>query len=134
MRLSLKLSLATAVAIGAVLIGHGYLLTQREIELVGSDLLRDHQTLGHALSLAATAAAERAGPDRALEMIEDVNRRRSGIDIRWQPGTPSRGQPRADGLTQFLDEGRHSLITRVPAFVAQPGYIELKESTAENDR
>jgi two-component system, NtrC family, sensor kinase len=137
MQLSLKISVTTAFAICGGLLGYGYLLTEREVELVRSDLLRDHQTLGHGLALAASAVAERSGPDRARLIIEDVNLRRSGIDIRWEPSdavSPT-AEPTPLAMTQLHDAARHSLTTRVPvALGGEAGYLALDESTVENDR
>ena len=135
MRISLKLSVVTACAVGALLMGFSYLITQREIELVAADLRRDHRMLGHALALSASIAAERSGTNGALDLIAEVNHRKSGIEIGWHPDAsalPTLGD--STGLVQVHDRSGKYLVTRVGMALGQPGYLELRESTRENDQ
>ena len=128
-RLSLKISAATALGICAILIVHGYTRVNREIWLFESDVQSDHRLLGRAVAIMASAAADRMGPDRAIEIVEDLNFRESRVEISWvhDPLAP----PTAASTTVRREEHKGEsakLFTRVSARVAGPGYIELRES------
>ncbi|HKU36875.1 MAG TPA: ATP-binding protein [Polyangiales bacterium] len=136
MRLSLKISAFTAVGILLVLGTDGYLRGQRELRSLRDDIARDHRSLGRMLVAAAAVTAERAGPARGLQLLEDVNFRESGIDISWRPVV----QPTAasSGIRSSVEGSgsstRHEMVTRIPLRLAVPGELVLRESLASADQ
>lgn len=133
MRLSLKISIATAVSILGVFSVSGYLRLQRLTELLHGDVRRDHEVLGRAVSAMAEATAGRAGQTHALALVEDINVQKGNLVIRWveRPGTAREGSVRS---FEHSENGVHELVTHVPAFLGAPGYIELRESLATHDQ
>ncbi len=129
MRLSLKISAATALGICVILIAHGYSRVNREITLYANDVQSDHRLLGRAVAIMASAATERVGAERALEIVEDLNFRESRVEIRWIADADA---PSKVGVTVVRRESAEGespvLVTRVSARVAGPGFIELRES------
>jgi two-component system NtrC family sensor kinase len=127
-RLSLKISAATALGICVILIVHGYTRVNREIALFENDVQSDHALLGRAVAIMSSAATERMGAERGLELVEDLNFRESRVEIGWvsDPKAP----PTAKSTQVWREEraGRTELVTRVSARVAGPGYIVLRES------
>src|SRR5215510_8178370 len=84
MRLSLKLSLFTTIGIVLVLGCDGYFRIQREVRWFADQQHRDHRILAHVLSLAASAALDRAGHKRAIQVLRDVNTRENEVEIHWR--------------------------------------------------
>jgi signal transduction histidine kinase len=128
-RLSLKISAATALGICVILIAHGYSRVNRDIALFENDVQSDHRLLGRAVAIMASAASDRVGSQRALEIVEDLNFRESRVEIRWiaDPSAP----PTAKSTTvrrEERDDQNAILVTRVSGRVAGPGFIELRES------
>lgn len=129
MRLSLKISAATALGICVILIVHGYTRVNREISLFESDVQSDHRLLGRAVAIMASAASDRMGAERAIEIVEDLNFRESRVEIGWVPDPLS--PPTATSTIVRREEHKGEgamLFTRVSARVDGPGYIELRES------
>lgn len=134
MRLSVKLSLFTTVGIVLVLGCDGYLRLRREMRWFEDQQRRDHRVLGHVLSLAASAALDRAGHKRAIQMLRDVNLREDNVEIRWQPD-PLRTLRKT---THELHENRwgepRTLVTRRPLQLGQPGQLILTQSLSREDQ
>lgn len=132
MRLSLKISAFTAIGILLVLSTDGYLRSQRELRRLRDDIARDHRSLGRMLVTAAAVTAERAGTSRALELLEDVNFRESGIDISWQAWAPSeRTRITVTSSMESEEPGSDpALVTRIPLALGVPGELVLRESLA----
>lgn len=133
MRLSLKISVFTAIGILVVLSADGYVRGQRELRRLRNDIERDHRTLGRILAAAATVTVERAGPKHAMQLLEDVNFRENGIDLRWQPlekPAPSKVTSTVD--VDPVDQARR-LVTRIPLALGTPGQLVLTESLASTD-
>jgi two-component system NtrC family sensor kinase len=128
MRLSLKISAATALGICLVLIVHGYTRVNREVSLYESDVQNDHRLLGRAVAIMASAAAERVGPDHALEIVDDLNFRESRVEIRWLPDPAAPGTAKSTIEHRENKDGQATLVTRVSARVDGPGFIQLRES------
>jgi signal transduction histidine kinase len=128
-RLSLKISAATALAICAVLIAYGYTRVSREISLYESDVESDHRLLGRAVAIIASAATDRVGAERALEIVADLNFRESRVEIKWVSDPSAPPTAKATTVRRETSEKESTvLVTRVSARVAGPGYIELRES------
>jgi len=134
MRLSLKLSLFTALGILVVLAGDGYLRVQREHKRLMDELRRDHYSLAHALKLAAEASADRAGPQRALQLLKDVDRRESGLEIRWAADPLRALKKTTSAVTQDAATRRRYLVTRIPLQLGQPGQLVLSQSLSTTDK
>lgn len=134
MRLSLKISLFTALGILIVLGADGYVRTQRELGLARSEVARDHRTLGRILTTAARVTVQRAGPQRALEFVQDVNSLENGINIHWQP---SKGAAPSSAWSELVTEPGQTvpdLVTHVPLQLDQPGELVLRESLVSGER
>jgi signal transduction histidine kinase len=127
-RLSLKISAATALGICLVLIVHGYTRVNREVWLYESDVQNDHRLLGRAVAIMASAAAERVGSERALEIVDDLNFRESRVEIRWLPDSSAPPTTKSTTEHRETSDGQAVLITRVSARVDGAGYIQLRES------
>jgi two-component system, NtrC family, sensor kinase len=128
-RLSLKISAATALGICVILITHGYTRVNREIALFESDVQSDHRLLGRAVAIMASAATDRMGAERGLEIVEDLNFRESRVEIKWI--SDASAPPTATSTTVRREDHQGSsavLVTRVSARVAGPGFIQLRES------
>ena len=138
MRLSLKLSLLTAMSITLVLGSYGYFRVRREIELFESDIRRDHRMLGQSLAIAATSVSNQGAPDAAVRLIEDADTDQSHLTIRWLAtggdAPPSGIHPSSRIITEG-DGGDRYLVTRVRVSLGAlgPGEIEIRESLA-NER
>ena len=74
MRLSLKISLATVLAISVVLLASGYYSVHRETRLLQADVMADHRTLGRAIAVATSAAAAHNDPERAKAILDESAR------------------------------------------------------------
>src|SRR4051812_43195889 len=100
MRLSLKISLATLLAISVVLVASGYYSVHREMALLQTDVLNDHRTLGRAIALATSAAAERTDPASAKAILAEMNARESHVDLRWvaDAHAPPDGSPMSTNI------------------------------------
>jgi signal transduction histidine kinase len=83
MRLALKVVLATVLGTLAVLVVFGYLRTRREVALFDSDIRNDHALIGTTLAVCVASTWSRAGPDRALALVEQANADREYLTIRW---------------------------------------------------
>lgn len=133
MRLSLKISAFTAVGILVVLSADGYVRGQRELSRLRNDIERDHRTLGRILAVAATVTVERAGPKGAMQLLEGVNFRESGLDIRWHALEQQRGKAVTSGIDTDPADQTHRLVTRIPLPLGTPGELVLTESLASAD-
>jgi signal transduction histidine kinase len=138
MRLSLKISFFTALGILVVLSADGYLRAQQELARLRTDIARDHRSLGRMLAAAATVTAARAGAARARELLEDVNFRESGIDMRWEPSAHGRATGAATSIVSQVakvpDEDDYELVTRIPLPLDEPGELVLRESLVNAQR
>jgi two-component system NtrC family sensor kinase len=134
MRLSLKLSLFIATGILAVLGCDGYLRVHRELRRFAERQQRDQRMLAHVLSMAASAASDRAGPQRALQLLRDVNLRERDVDIRWE-ADPLRSLRRTTSLV--IEDGAsrgRTLVTRMPLALDRPGQLVLRQSLYPDDQ
>ncbi|HET6336055.1 MAG TPA: HAMP domain-containing sensor histidine kinase [Polyangiales bacterium] len=137
MRLSLKISAFTAIGILLVLSTDGYLRGQRELRSLRNDIERDHRALGRILVTVTTVTAERAGPKPALQLLEDVNFRESGIDIRWheraRQGVSDAPRAIVSKVETNPTTGDRELVTMIPLVIGSPGDLVLRESLASAD-
>lgn len=129
-RISSKLTLAAGVAIAIVMAIHAALRVHRESEVFLDDVRGDHAVLGHALAETTAALMERAGPEEALLAVEEADRRRDHVQIRWlttRDAIASAREVEVDGERQF--------VTRVPVDTAggATGVLELRESLTPHD-
>ena len=111
MRVSLKLSLFTTIGILLVLGCDGYFRLQREMRWFADQQRRDHRILAHVLSLASSAAFDRAGHKRAIQVLRDVNIRESDVEIRWRPD-PLRALRKTTQEVAEAPRDRRTLISR----------------------
>jgi two-component system NtrC family sensor kinase len=152
MRLVLKLTLAIAAGMCAVLAVYAYLQVTREVALIESDMRRDHDAMGRALAVAVRALWHEEGEARALRLVDELNQREKRVRVRWvwleaptgdahRPELPPgalgalrRGRP----LQSIVHPGRTAkrLYTYVPVVVesARGGALELSESLAPEGR
>jgi len=122
-RISTKLTLAAALAVAMVMFVHAALRIDRESEALRADVQHDHQALAHALAETTSTLFEQVGPEEALRSIEEADRRRDHVDIRWI----------ADATAAASDGERDgAFVTRVPVVVHERsvGVLELRESLA----
>ncbi len=133
MRLSLKISAFTAIGILVVLSADGYVRGQRELQRLRHDNARDHRTLGRILAAAATVTSERVGPNRAMQLLEDVNFRESGLDIRWHALPKPGPNSVRSGVELNPADQTPNLVTRIPLALGTPGQLVLTESLASAD-
>jgi signal transduction histidine kinase len=97
--------------------------------LFESDVQSDHRLLGRAVAIMASAATDRVGAERALEIVEDLNFRESRVEIKWVPDPTAPPTAQATTMQREEHEGESAvLVTRVSAHIAGPGFIQLRES------
>ncbi len=137
--------------VAALLIVDGCVEIRRERRLVTSDMSEYATLIGRSLRGPIEDIWRERGMDRAMELIEDVNRAESAVAVQWTwlddeasgafapaavvDGSEARG---GEGMwSTVLDEGRSSarLVTYVRADVPgdRPGALQLTESLAKRD-
>ncbi|GAB5545581.1 MAG: hypothetical protein SangKO_053410 [Sandaracinaceae bacterium] len=129
-RISTKLTLAAGIAIAFVMAIHAGFRVHRESQVFLDDVRNDHLVLGHALAETTAALIERAGPEEALLAVDEADRRRDHVEIRWL--TTREAQPSA---REVREGGERFFVTRIPVETAAgpAGVLELKESLAPHD-
>ena len=70
MKLALEIALALTIANLVVLVAALSIGVDRELQLVDSDLRRDHRLLGTELASAVTTVWKSAGPEKALALLD----------------------------------------------------------------
>ena len=129
-RISTKLTLAAGLAIAAVMAVHAGMRVERETELLEQDVVRDHEVLAHALAEMTAALIETAGIEEAMLAIEEADRRRDHVEIRWDTSREETAR------TSFaVRDGVRFLRTRAPVQTAagRVGTIELLEDLSAQD-
>ncbi len=129
-RISTKLTVAAAIAIALVMSVHAYSRLEREAETFRSDMLRDHRVLGHALAETTGLLFDLAGPEEALHAVEEADRRRGHVQIRWLTTAEE-----VESTREAEVDGEAFLVTRVPVetTAGAVGAIQLRESLAPLD-
>jgi two-component system, NtrC family, sensor kinase len=150
MRLALKVVLATVLGTLAVLVVFGYLRTRRDVNLFDSDIRNDHSLIGTTLAVCVASTWSTAGPERALELVEQANAARDYLTIRWvypsaDPQASGQGSPffplgQLEGVEhrvlELPDAEDHGLlVTHVPVRGRDGliGAIEIAESLEVRD-
>jgi two-component system NtrC family sensor kinase len=153
MKLAAKLVSVLLVVIVLILIADGYVSVNRAAVLFDTDMKHDARLLGTAIGGLMSDAWRTGGEQRALALLDDINRAEQELTIRWiwldadahesePPQAPlDRLGPVVRGETVSVEvpaehgDGGH-LFTYVPiaADGDRPGALELSESLALRDR
>ena len=83
MRLILRLTVGTALAILVALSVHGFLTVERSIDLFDHDFRRDSSQLGWAVAAAVESTWQEPDGARALALVEDLDAHEQKIDVHW---------------------------------------------------
>jgi len=86
----------------------GYLSVRREVELFDVDMRSDAHLLGDAVGRMVADVWNTNGPDRALELIDEVNSREYAVGMRWVWFDAPPGDP-------FAPRAPHEQLTALPA-------------------
>jgi signal transduction histidine kinase len=148
MKLAIKLCSLLIVGIIVVLAVDAYLAVQRESEDLLADVRYDTALLGHTIKNLVTDVWDTSGEERALQLIEDANRKQEAVQIRWvwlDRAEGPRQRPRLDiqqlgpvfrGMEASFQvsssSGEDQLVVYVPVTVEgrRRGALELSESMA----
>jgi two-component system NtrC family sensor kinase len=125
MRLALKVVLATVLGTLAVLVVFGYLRTRREVTLFDSDIRNDHALIGTTLAVCVASTWSTAGPERALDLVEQANAARDYLTIRWvypEASAFASGDHRAYFPLGELDAVEHRVLT-LPGDEAEQDFL-----------
>lgn len=148
MRLSLKFALAFLVCMSVVQAVFSYQRVQREAALFDEDFRHDHETMGRDLATAVARIWELAGPDSARSFVDETNRSKSEVQIRWIPAGEDSAQgsqpagaqaPRSgEGAAVISEEVRTPdgavLRTNVPVLSADGGRLGTLELTESMEK
>jgi len=150
MKLALKVVLSTVIGTLLVMVAFGYFRARGEITLIDADMRKDHRLLGSTLAVCVARIWTTAGPQRALELIDDADSDHPDLRIGWL-NTDGSTHAHAPVLTRggratFRDIdhtilpdperlGDEFLVTRVPVRHQGQllGAIEVAESLAIRD-
>ena len=150
-KLATKLIALVVAAVAALLIVDGCLEIRRERRLVTSDMSEYALLVGRSLRGPIADIWSERGMDRALELIEDVNREENAVTVRWVwlDGGESAGSAPAAAVSSIDDFGAEGkgaivledsaagarLVSYVPIDVPgdRTGALELSESLAKRD-
>lgn len=147
MQLALKFTLAFIVGMCVIFAIASYFRVQREVALFEDDIRCDHEGVGRDLATAVSTIWRLAGEADALQFIEQANRSRSNISIRWVSENEGYGDnlaPATDLSLTSLRAGGEALFLRqvhdgepwlftyvaVPETMDRPVALELSESLA----
>jgi signal transduction histidine kinase len=139
MRLVLKLTLAIAVGVTAVLLTHGYLRISRERELLVSDIRRDQLTLAGAVAEASRTVATQSGIQAALDLLDYVHKEDNRVFVVWARRGGAKSTTTTTKVTEQLvvvEAHEPFLVTRVPLVLAPrfEGQLEVRESLVPIDQ
>lgn len=120
MKLTLKLTFVITMAVCLLFAVASYLRVQREVQLFETDMRRDHDVLGHALSASVAEVYKLQGEQLARDVVAHANPTGNPVHVAWipferlyAPGSPLEGRP---GEIARLREGE-----RVRASVSKDG-------------
>jgi len=150
MKLALKVVLSTVLGTLLVIVGFGYVRARGEVGLVDADMRKDHGLLGATLGICVARTWTTAGPERALELIDDADSDHPDLRIGWLAAdgsthahTPVFTRPGSSQLRTLehtilpdpAKPGQDFLVTRVPVRHQGRllGAIEVAESLAIRD-
>ena len=83
MKLAFKIMLTVMLVMAALLLIHGYLVVQREVNLFEEDMKLHAYLLGSVLATAVDDIYNSGGAHRVQEMIADANRAEKIVYVRW---------------------------------------------------
>ncbi|HNH46204.1 MAG TPA: histidine kinase, partial [Myxococcota bacterium] len=143
MRLALKLTLYIWLGILVVLGVNGYTRFLRESKLFETDMAQDHGIMGRGIAGAISTVWEDEGRQRALDVVERVNKKENDITIRFvelergtEPTTVPAAPPetmqevaRGNIVTWIDRSGEGHLYSYVPIYLDKNlmGAVELSE-------
>ena len=143
MRLALKLTLYIWLGILVVLGVNGYTRFLRESKLFETDMAQDHGIMGRGIAGAISTVWEDEGRQRALDVVERVNKKENDITIRFvelergtEPTTIPAAPPetmqevaRGNIVTWINRSGEGHLYSYVPIYLDKNlmGAVELSE-------
>ena len=132
MRLVIKLTLAIAVGVTAVLATHGYLRVERERERMMRNIRRDQLTLAGTIAEASRTVAAQSGLQAALDLLDYVHKEDDRMLIVWARHGDSPATTTATSLEQVVvvEGDEEFLVTRVPLVLAPrfEGQLEVRAS------
>jgi signal transduction histidine kinase len=145
MKLASKFILALVLGICVVVTVNAYIRAQSEFAHLEAGLKADHHDLGLTLAIAVKDLWSFAGEKRVLDFVEEINRGRPEIGIRWVwPDAPA-GSPNAPivpreklaplssgEMVDWMDRDASYFYSYAPVKVdgTRTGAIELTESLA----
>ena len=145
MKLASKFILALIIGICVVVTVNAYVRAKSEFAHLEASMRGNHRDLGLTLAVAVNDLWGFAGEKRALDYVEEINRRRPGIDIRWVWPDAPKGDPYAPLVSReklaslstgemvaWMDRNASTFYTYTPVKVeaTRTGAIELAESLA----
>ncbi|RMH40482.1 MAG: sensor histidine kinase [Deltaproteobacteria bacterium] len=147
MRVVAKFVSAILVGICAIVAIDGWLTVRREVALFDAKLRQDAVELGRALDRTLSDVARRSGVDRAIAIIDDLDRTLVGLSLRWvSASAPASAAPRLPDAfaravrnrstpASAVDPATNVLFTYVvPEFAgANEGAIEIGKSLSFRD-
>jgi signal transduction histidine kinase len=149
MKLATRLGLSISVGILAVLGAGAWVWVDWQRAEYRADVVRDHYVLGRALAGSAELVWRTQGRERALELVEQLDRREERMSIRFvrlkTPPDASR-RPLLTGVDLGPERPYHSTVRQLPgeppavvSYIAAPiadrqdGAIEFVEPLAEEE-
>jgi signal transduction histidine kinase len=148
MKLALEIALALTIANLVVLVAALSIGVDRELQLVDSDLRRDHRLLGTELASAVTTVWKSAGPEKALALL-DKEPSSENLTLHWhwldeETGTVPRlslaqaaklrkGEPLSFSSREADGVPTRSTLFPVPIPDGRVGAVEVRERLLQHE-